>query len=75
MTVEPYIESPCISVCVLDDATGYCKGCLRTRSEIAGWSRADAAAKRAILESLHGRRVAGGGEARRETRRRQQSPR
>ena len=73
MTAEPHIESPCISVCVLDDATGYCKGCLRTRDEIAGWGRADAATKRAILASLHDRRVVGGGGARRVPRRTHQN--
>jgi predicted Fe-S protein YdhL (DUF1289 family) len=32
------VTSPCIGVCTLD-AAGYCIGCLRTGSEIAGWLR------------------------------------
>ncbi len=31
------IPSPCVDVCRLDGATGFCIGCLRTRDEIRGW--------------------------------------
>jgi predicted Fe-S protein YdhL (DUF1289 family) len=31
------IESPCIKVCEIDEKTGYCKGCYRTRGEIKQW--------------------------------------
>jgi predicted Fe-S protein YdhL (DUF1289 family) len=30
-------HSPCIGICKLDDATGYCLGCGRTGSEIGDW--------------------------------------
>ncbi len=30
-------RSPCISVCRIDEASGYCAGCYRTLAEIAGW--------------------------------------
>ena len=42
-------ESPCILVCVIDQASSLCLGCHRTRDEIAGWSRASDSEKRAIL--------------------------
>lgn len=29
--------SPCIAVCRLDEATGYCEGCWRTIDEIRDW--------------------------------------
>lgn len=29
--------SPCIKLCTLDPATGFCLGCGRTGAEIAGW--------------------------------------
>jgi predicted Fe-S protein YdhL (DUF1289 family) len=29
--------SPCISVCQIDDATGWCLGCKRTVDEIRDW--------------------------------------
>jgi uncharacterized protein len=37
MFEEPVVESPCINVCSMDAATGYCQGCYRTIDEIQGW--------------------------------------
>ncbi len=34
----PAPNSPCINVCSLDEQ-GYCRGCARSREEIAGWIR------------------------------------
>lgn len=34
---ENEIESPCVSVCALDDMLMYCIGCMRTPTEIAYW--------------------------------------
>ena len=31
------VPSPCISVCVMDPASGLCAGCYRTLAEIADW--------------------------------------
>ncbi|MEZ5945759.1 MAG: DUF1289 domain-containing protein [Hyphomonas sp.] len=31
------IKSPCINVCAVDGATGWCFGCGRTLKEIAAW--------------------------------------
>lgn len=31
------IESPCNKVCVINEATGLCRGCYRTLDEIARW--------------------------------------
>lgn len=31
------MDSPCINVCYIDPATGFCIGCCRTRREIAMW--------------------------------------
>lgn len=42
-------QSPCILVCAMDARTGLCLGCHRTMDEIAGWSAAGDAEKRAIL--------------------------
>lgn len=59
MSVEakPDVASPCISVCVMDAASGYCTGCLRTLDEIASWSVLDDDARRAIVAALPGRRA------------------
>ena len=51
------VASPCISVCEMDAASGYCIGCLRTIDEIAAWSVLDAEAKRAVLAALPSRRT------------------
>ena len=48
-----HVESPCISVCQLDEASGLCRGCWRTRDEIAAWGQADTDTRLAILEKLH----------------------
>lgn len=40
--------SPCISVCRLNDASGMCDGCFRTRDEITAWGNADDERKRSI---------------------------
>ncbi len=51
----PTVPSPCISICRLDPATGWCEGCLRTLDEIVDWSALDADAKRAVWRALPGR--------------------
>jgi len=51
------VASPCISVCVMDEASGLCTGCCRTLDEIAAWSVLDTAAKRGVLAALPGRRA------------------
>lgn len=42
------IESPCISVCALDE-NDFCVGCQRTVSEITRWSVMSAGEKQAVL--------------------------
>ncbi|MEQ1670572.1 MAG: DUF1289 domain-containing protein [Hyphomicrobium sp.] len=46
------MESPCVKICVIDDATGLCTGCLRTRGEIAVWSSITSAERRRIMSEL-----------------------
>jgi predicted Fe-S protein YdhL (DUF1289 family) len=49
------VASPCVGLCVMDEQ-GLCEGCARTLDEIAGWSAASFAERRAILAALPGRR-------------------
>lgn len=49
--------SPCTSVCQLDPATGWCRGCWRTIEEIASWPRLSAAEKGRVLDLLAERRA------------------
>ena len=49
------IESPCVKVCVVDPATGFCIGCQRTIDEIAGWSAMSPEARRLVMADLPSR--------------------
>ena len=51
------VVSPCTGVCKLDADSGWCKGCLRTMDEIAGWSRLDKDQRRTIMKGLDARRA------------------
>jgi predicted Fe-S protein YdhL (DUF1289 family) len=55
--VRAAVPSPCISVCAMDEATGWCEGCLRTLDEITSWGAMDEDAKRLLLRQLGPRRV------------------
>jgi predicted Fe-S protein YdhL (DUF1289 family) len=63
------IESPCILVCSMDDKTGYCFGCGRTRGEIASWIGLTPAERRAVMALLPARLETVERRPRRETRR------
>lgn len=52
------IPSPCVDVCRMNPATGWCEGCLRTIDEIAGWSTMTDLQKRAVWKLLPQRRDA-----------------
>lgn len=51
----PIVESPCISLCVMDAGTGWCIGCGRTLDEIARWGETDQADRDAVMETLPAR--------------------
>lgn len=63
------MESPCILVCSIDDATGYCFGCGRTRQEIGDWMQYSAEERRAVMAALPARLSVIERKPRRETRR------
>ncbi|ODR94685.1 hypothetical protein AUC70_08735 [Methyloceanibacter stevinii] len=46
------METPCVNVCMLDDASGLCVGCGRSGAEIAGWVDMSPAERRAIMAAL-----------------------
>lgn len=48
-------SSPCIKVCLIDDETGLCEGCGRTRQEIATWGRMNEAERLGIMAGLEAR--------------------
>ena len=49
------VESPCNKVCVMDERTGYCRGCRRTLDEIARWGGMSDDERRAVLAALPAR--------------------
>ncbi|HEX5934738.1 MAG TPA: DUF1289 domain-containing protein [Pseudorhizobium sp.] len=61
--------SPCILVCSIDDNTGYCFGCGRTRGEIGGWMDFTDGERQALMEALPARLETIERKPRRETRR------
>jgi predicted Fe-S protein YdhL (DUF1289 family) len=50
-------DSPCIDVCRIDAATGWCCGCLRTIQEITRWTSFSEEQRRAVLADLVNRKV------------------
>jgi uncharacterized protein len=63
------IESPCILVCSIDDKTGYCFGCGRTREEIGGWIGMTSTERQTVMGELSARLETMERRPRRETRR------
>lgn len=58
MNVPAPIPSPCVSVCRIDEGSGWCLGCLRTIDEIAAWAALDDDGRRKVWRELGSRRVA-----------------
>jgi len=50
--------SPCISVCQMDNQTGYCVGCFRTIDEIRDWIITPPDQRNAILTQIAERKTA-----------------
>ncbi|MCJ2134479.1 DUF1289 domain-containing protein [Methylobacterium sp. J-026] len=48
-------SSPCTGVCVLEPVTGLCRGCGRTRDEIAAWGRMSEPQRRTVMAGLGAR--------------------
>ena len=55
MSVETEIESPCIGVCAMDEATGFCQGCYRTIDEIKQWWDLDNTQKQEVVVEANAR--------------------
>lgn len=51
------VISPCVNVCQMDAASGWCRGCARSIHEIAGWGGAPPDLQHHILRQLPERRV------------------
>lgn len=49
------VRSPCVSICRMDVASGFCEGCFRTIDEIADWSTLTDDARRKVWGELRAR--------------------
>jgi predicted Fe-S protein YdhL (DUF1289 family) len=49
------LETPCVNICLLDEASGTCVGCGRTLAEIAQWATMSDAERRAVMAALAAR--------------------
>lgn len=49
--------SPCISVCSVNEATGYCYGCFRNLQEITDWKRYTNDERKQVLAQLDDRKA------------------
>jgi len=58
------VASPCNDVCRMDEASGWCLGCLRTLPEISAWTSMDEGARRDLTAVLALRRRAWGQQGR-----------
>jgi predicted Fe-S protein YdhL (DUF1289 family) len=52
------VKSPCISVCSMNEKTGFCHGCYRSIKEIEKWWDLNNQQKQAILDKLDERESA-----------------
>ena len=51
-SVTPMVLSPCVSLCQMDEASGFCKGCFRTIDEIVSWSQLPDDGKRQVWQRI-----------------------
>jgi uncharacterized protein len=49
------VPSPCVSICKMDEARLYCRGCFRTLDELRAWSGLDNLGKRAVWQRVEAR--------------------
>ena len=52
------VQSPCISVCTMNEKTGFCHGCYRSIDEIEKWWDLNNQQKQDILDKLGERELA-----------------
>ncbi len=57
-SVDAAIETPCVEVCVIDQATALCTGCGRSLAEIASWSSISREERRRIMDLIAERNAA-----------------
>ena len=51
-TDDPFVPSPCVSVCVVHPIEGVCEGCLRSLNEIGAWGHMQSAQQREVWQNI-----------------------
>jgi len=51
------ISSPCIGVCAMNEASGYCFGCARSTQEIVNWLYYSEEEKAQLIRTLQERKA------------------
>ena len=46
------LASPCVNICTMDEASGWCRGCGRTVAEVAHWVSMSAEAKEQVWQRI-----------------------
>ena len=49
---DPFVPSPCVSVCVVHPIEGVCEGCLRSLDEIGAWGQMQSAQQREVWQQI-----------------------
>jgi predicted Fe-S protein YdhL (DUF1289 family) len=49
---DPFVPSPCVSVCVVHPIEGVCEACLRSLDEIGAWSHMQTAQQREVWQNI-----------------------
>lgn len=57
LSLVSLIESPCVKVCAIDAATGWCLGCGRSMAEIGGWTSLTPERRRSVMAELDARKA------------------
>jgi len=55
VVVRKRIVSPCIAICVIDAASGLCRGCKRTAAETGRWISMSLEERERVIAELPGR--------------------
>lgn len=55
--IDRTVQSPCISVCLLDETESFCIGCFRTIIELRDWCIMTAEQKTRVLKEIEERKT------------------
>ena len=47
-----HVQSPCVSICVINPNSGLCEGCLRSLEEVAVWGQLPSAQQREVWQRI-----------------------